>query len=421
MIVGDLVDGGFAEIRTGPFGTQLKAADYVDRGRPVLNVRNVGFGDVRPEKLEFVDESTAERLSEHILREGDIVFGRKGAVERHAFIRSEYDGAMQGSDCIRLRLSPHGPIRPGFATFALRTHAHQAWMRSYCSHGATMASLNQEIVRQIELPDLDLAAQDAVIRVLQTIDDLIENNRRRVAVLDEMARAIYRQWFVHFRFPGHDDAIFAESDLGPIPDGWRLASLADISRVNRSSRKPSPGEALQYLDISCLRERDLDPPARVAGEEAPGRARRVVAAGDIVWSMVRPNRRAHALLVAPGEDWIASTGMAVVTATEVPTSYLFEVLSSTDFSNYLVSRQRGSAYPAVTVQDFEEAPVLVPDPTVRDAFDDAVAPVHHLAWQLREQSQGLATIRNLLLPKLVTGQIDVSDLDLDAVVEKAGD
>ncbi len=155
MRVGDLVDAGLAEIRTGPFGTQLRASDYVPVGRPVLNVRNVGFGEVRSEKLEFVDEATAKRLSGHILQAGDIVFGRKGAVERHAFIQEPFVGALQGSDCIRLRIFPAAPIRPAFATFALRTAEHQSWMQRFCSHGATMASLNQDILRQIVLPDLD--------------------------------------------------------------------------------------------------------------------------------------------------------------------------------------------------------------------------------------------------------------------------
>ena len=156
MKVGDLVAAGFAEIRTGPFGTQLRASDYVSNGRPVLNVRNVGFGDVRADKLEFVDEATVERLSGHILQAGDIVFGRKGAVERHAFIKDSFVGALQGSDCIRLRVHKDAPIRPGFATFALRTREHQQWMQRFGSHGATMASLNQDILKQVEFPDLGL-------------------------------------------------------------------------------------------------------------------------------------------------------------------------------------------------------------------------------------------------------------------------
>ena len=84
--IGEFVEANMADIQTGPFGTQLKASDYVQDGTPVINVRNIGYGDLRADKLEYVPEHTAERLSAHILQDGDIVFGRKGAVDRHLFV-----------------------------------------------------------------------------------------------------------------------------------------------------------------------------------------------------------------------------------------------------------------------------------------------------------------------------------------------
>ncbi|KRF19384.1 hypothetical protein ASG90_20425 [Nocardioides sp. Soil797] len=419
MNVGDLVDAGHAEIKTGPFGTQLRASDYVESGRPVLNVRNVGFGDVRPKDLEYVDEATAKRLAPHLLKPNDIVFGRKGAVERHAFISDKYEGAMQGSDCIRLRVSEGSPMPARFITFALRTKEHQAWMRAFCSHGATMASLNQDIVRQIPLPEVDRATQDFAAAVLQNIDDLIANNRRRVEVLEEMARAIYREWFVKFRYPGHEDVPLVDSALGPIPEGWAVKTLAEVANVNRSSRKPDTDEMFKYLDITALSEREIGELNAVAGADAPGRARRVISPGDTVWATVRPNRRAHALVVAPGDDWIASTGLAVLTPTSVSSTLLFETVSTSAFSDWLVSRATGSAYPAVRANDFEEAIVVVPDTRVDGVFASRVAPMHELSWKLRAESSALAGLRDLLLPKLVTGEIDVSTLDLDALMEEA--
>lgn len=419
MNVGDLVDAGYAEIKTGPFGTQLRASDYVDTGRPVLNVRNVGFGDVRPKDLEYVNEETARRLATHLLKVNDIVFGRKGAVERHAFIGEKYDGAMQGSDCIRLRVSEDSPIPARFITFALRTQQHQSWMRAFCSHGATMASLNQDIVRQIPLPELNAVRQESAVAILQNIDDLIENNRRRVQVLEEMARTIYREWFVRFRYPGHESVPLVDSALGPIPEGWHVSSLADIAKVNASSRKPRSDEMIKYLDITALSEREIADLSSVLGAEAPGRARRVLSQGDTVWATVRPNRRAHALMVEPGVDWLASTGLAVLTPTRVSASFLFETTSRVAFSNWLIGRATGSAYPAVRAKDFEEAPVAVPPRKLDDAFAEKAMPIHELSWKLRSESSRLASLRDLLLPKLVTGQIDVSALDLDRVLEEA--
>lgn len=415
MNVGDLVDAGFAEIKTGPFGTQLRASDYVSVGRPVLNVRNVGFGDVRPKDLEYVGEETAQRLSTHLLKVNDIVFGRKGAVERHAFIRDEFDGAMQGSDCIRLRVSDCSPMPARFITFVLRTKQHQSWMQSFCSHGATMASLNQDIVRQIPLPEIDASYQEFAVAVLQNIDDLIENNRRRVEVLNEVARAIYREWFVKFRYPGNEGVPLVDSALGPIPEGWTPRQISSIAAVNASSRKPTAGESIQYVDISSLGERAISDLDILSGAEAPGRARRVLRPGDTVWATVRPNRRAHALVVEPGDDWIASTGLAVLTPQTVSSAFLFEATSTFTFSDWLVGRATGSAYPAVRARDFEEALVLVPETSVDLAFSNVVSPIHEMIWKLRSETTRLDALRDHLLPKLVTGQIP-SRLDPDALI-----
>ncbi|MCK6096333.1 restriction endonuclease subunit S [Micrococcus sp. EYE_162] len=266
----------------------------------------------------------------------------------------------------------------------------------------------------VYLPDRDV--QERVAAALDVFDDLIENNRRRVEILEEMARSIYREWFVKFRYPGHEDVPMVDSALGLIPDGWEVQPLSAIATVNGSSRKPGGDEVFRYLDISALSERHIGELEAIGGSSAPGRARRVVSPGDTVWATVRPNRRAHALLVAPDSDWIASTGLAVLTPSTVSPDFLFETSSATAFSDWLVGRATGSAYPAVRAKDFEEAPIVVPDVAVDAAFADKVSPMHDLSWRLRNECSRLAALRDLLLPKLVTGQIDVSSLDLDAVI-----
>ena len=119
--IGNLVASGEAALKTGPFGTQLKASEYTESGTPVINVRNIGLGGIKADKLEYISDQTRDRLSSHVLQSGDIVFGRKGAVERHVFIRKEQNGWFQGSDCLRLAAIvrslfkepvPHCPCRP---------------------------------------------------------------------------------------------------------------------------------------------------------------------------------------------------------------------------------------------------------------------------------------------------------------------
>lgn len=146
----EFVAAGAVQLQTGPFGTQLKASDYVEDGTPVVNVRNIGMGTIRVDKLEYVDEITVGRLSAHVLRQGDIVFARKGAVERHVLVDVSQDGWLQGSDCIRLR-STSQVVPALLLSFALREPAHQEWILTQCSNKATMPSLNQDVIGRIPI------------------------------------------------------------------------------------------------------------------------------------------------------------------------------------------------------------------------------------------------------------------------------
>lgn len=107
-----------SELKTGPFGTQFRASEYVTEGIPVINVKNIGYGSLLVSGLDHVSENTLERLSEHKLQEGDIVFGRKGSVDRHCLIRKGQDGWMQGSDCIRVRFTD-AIVYPEFVSYYL--------------------------------------------------------------------------------------------------------------------------------------------------------------------------------------------------------------------------------------------------------------------------------------------------------------
>ena len=434
MILGDLIDAGYAEIRTGPFGTQLRASDYVAVGRPVLNVRNVGLGDVRPEKFEFVDEATAQRLAGHILEDGDIVFGRKGAVERHAFIRSAYVGALQGSDCIRLRFAPTAPIKPGFATFALRTSAHQSWMQSYCSHGATMASLNQEILRQIEFPELGLPEQAAVVRVLQSIDDLIENNRRRIDVLEQMAHAVYREWFVRFRYPGHDHATIVDSPLGPIPEGWSVRSVASIAASQRNAVTGGPfGSKLGTRDylpsgVPVLRGGNLKlgggfdetEVVFVSKEKAQELSGCAAARGDVVIT-----QRGTLGQVGMIPEWsrftryvLSQSQMKVtVDQDQITPEYFYAQFRSPEATGRFVAQAMSSGVPHVNLALLREFEFVLPSLPLQVDFSSIVRPLAMEQGLLQCLTDQLSTLRDMLLPKLVSGQIDVSGLDLDLLLE----
>nr|WP_243648084.1 restriction endonuclease subunit S [Acidipila rosea] len=223
----------------------LHAKAYTKDGTPVVAVKNIGDNRLVEDDIPRVDQETALRLERYRLLPGDIVFGRKGAVDRRALVKPEEEGWLQGSDCIRLRLN-RNRIQPRFISFVLGSATHRAWFIQQ-AHGATMPSLNQEILSRLPLTIPSLSEQRAIARILGTLDDKIELNRKRNETLEAMARALFQSWFVDFdpvrakaegRDPGLPADIAAlfpdsleESTIGEIPTGWTVEQIGTLTEV----------------------------------------------------------------------------------------------------------------------------------------------------------------------------------------------
>ena len=166
--------GDLGEIKTGPFGTQFRAEEYVESGIPVLNVKNIGYGNVIEDGIEYISPETAGRLSQHILCQGDIVFGRKGSVDRHVYIDAKYDNSFQGSDCIRLRIK-RDDVNNRFLSHYLKLDTVKKQLISGAV-GSTMPSMNASILANIEVSLPNIETQNAIEQCLSYIDEKTENN-----------------------------------------------------------------------------------------------------------------------------------------------------------------------------------------------------------------------------------------------------
>jgi type I restriction enzyme S subunit len=273
-------------------------------------------------------------------------------------------------------------------------------------------------IKDLEVPAPPLPIQHKIAAILSAYDDLIENNTRRIAILEEMAQSLYREWFVHFRFPGHEKKCMVESALGMIPEGWEVVRLGEIAEVNKNSikRGHEPDE-IEYVDIASVSIGQIDHIETTAFTDAPGRARRIVKHGDIIWSTVRPNRRSYSIVLNPPVNMIVSTGFAVISSRRIPYTYLYYSVITDDFVNYLVGRATGSAYPAVSSGDFQNALILLPADELLSKFHEVIADLLDEKQNLFQRNANLRQTRDLLLPKLISGEVDVEGLEIAGAEE----
>lgn len=399
--IAELVGSGEATLQTGPFGTQLKASDYVAQGTPVINVRNVGFGDIRRENLEYLDERMVYKLSAHLLAKDDIVFGRKGAVERHAFVRSVGEGWIQGSDCLRLRINSKR-INNRFVSYYFRTQSHQDWMQAVCSLGATMATLNQTIVKLITLPLPSKEVQNNIVGVLSAYDELIENNKRRISLLEKMVEEIYREWFVRFRFPGYQSAEF---DKG-VPKEWDKVPFSYICKFEKGKNPDEVFDDIKddaeiYINMESITSKGLS--YAVAQSNSVH-----CSLGDTVMLM---DGSRSGLVFRSNNNGIVDSTMSVIRTDDSIKNYVYEYLKA--MNEAIIFNNTGSAIPHANKDFINRMIVYIPsDKSIIPQFNKHYDSYYSMIETIRLQVTQLETTKNMLLPRLISGKLSVENIDI---------
>jgi len=379
-----------------------KTAPVQDDGYPSIRTPNIGRGYFILDGVNRVSEETYRAWTKRAIpKPGDLIMAREAPVGNVAMIPEGLEPCLgQRTLLIRPDVSK---VDPAYLTYLLLGEEVQGSIHAK-TNGSTVPHLNMKDVRELPIPELpDLPTQRRIAGILSAYDELIANNQRRIAILEEMARALYREWFVRYKAPG---VVMGENG---VPEGWAVKRLDEIADVNRAqiNARTAP-EELHYIDIASVSPGSIDELTTYALNDAPGRAKRIVKHGDILWSCVRPNRRSHALVMNPIPNTIASTGFAVLTAKTVPYSYLYYYTTSDDFVGYLTNEATGAAYPAVSSKSFEKAEVVVPAADVLERFGAVATPMFEQADVLRRQATNLRRTRDLLLPRLMSGRVELN-------------
>jgi type I restriction enzyme S subunit len=386
VLLGNLVDEGSLDILTGPFGTQLKASDYTKIGTPVINVRNIGYGDLKPEKLEYVPEPVVQKLERHILQKGDIVFARKGAVDRHLLVEESQSGWMQGSDCIRIRLSSR-KVSHKFLSYSLRLESHKSWILNQCGNKATMASLNQDVIRRVivRLPNIDI--QQEIVNILSKYDDLIENNRRRIQLLERSLHLLYKEWFVHLRFPSHEHSKIVDG----IPEGWERDKVENIITTFKQSKKIKNSDYLKHGSIPCVdQSQDFIGGYTDDIEAVIDIGKPVIVFGD--------HTRVLKFIDFPFARGADGTQLIISKRDNLSQEFLYFSLEAINLSNYFYARH---------FKFLKDQFILIPSSLLIKQFTETAFPAMRQIKVLREQNRQLSQARDLLLPKLMSGAISV--------------
>jgi len=282
------------------------------------------------------------------------------------------------------------------------------------SHGTTQDNLSLDKLLRFDFVVPDIEEQRKIAAILSAYDDLIENNLQRIKILEEMAQNLYREWFVKFRFPGHESIPLVDSPLGSIPEGWEVVALGDIVNLCRKSVQPQnfPNELFEHFSFPAFDSGKL--PAVEKGQTI--RSGKYEVPIDCV---LVPKLNPHiprVWLPRPSNDLrsIASTEYLILKPKKYSTAFYYVLFNNPEMVEKLAGRADGTStsHKRLKPGDFLAQPTVAPPDSITEAFDSLAAPASDLVISLIRKNTTLRRTRDLLLPRLISGEVDVSELDI---------
>lgn len=369
--------------------------EYVESGIPVVKVTNLKNETVELKDLNFIPESSLDKYQKNILRKGDLVIATVGshpnltasAAGRATIIPEKAEGFLLNQNALCIRTKSKN-IDQGYLGCFGKSPEFQGYLRSIGRGAANQVRISIGLIKEFEYDFPPLPTQRRIASILSAYDDLIENNLKQIKLLEEKAFLGYKH-------------IVKEEKLSEI-------KLKEVASVNKENIKTNSNlDKILYVDIAAVSTGSIDNKTEYELKDAPGRAKRIIKHQDIIWSCVRPNRKSYSFVWQPENNLIASTGFAVITAKEIPATFLYQLVTANEFVTYLENHAKGATYPAVTAADFEEATIRICSNEKMNEYHNEVNQLFELKYILQKQNTKLREARDILLPRLMSGEIEV--------------
>lgn len=377
-----------ADIQTGPFGSQLHKKDYVDIGTPIVTVEHLGNRVFTEQNLPKVSDEDKARLSKYVLKEGDIVFSRVGSVDRCSYVDAAHDGWMFSGRCLRVR--PNTEVDPLYLYYFFCLEDTKQFVRNIAV-GATMPSINTKLLGEVEVAYPSQTEQQKIVALLSALDDKIEINQKINDNLQQQAAALFANFYDQ-----------AETEVG-------FTEMIQIL----GGGTPKTGESSYWNgDIPFFTPKDVGFPYTLTTEKT------ITEEG-----LAHCNSRLYPIntVFVTARGTVGKVGLPGVPMAMNQSCYAlvgkdthqllvyFYTLKAVDRLKHKAS---GAVFDAITTRDFEAENIMKLSDDDTKAFLDVAEPIYQAVLNNSIENLRLSELRDSLLPKLMNGEIDVTDIRL---------
>jgi type I restriction enzyme S subunit len=394
--------------------------DCVNRTAPVVSIptqfkmlrtTNVRNGYVDTENVRYVSEETYKKWTRRLVpKRGDIILTREAPLGDVGKIRTD-ESVFLGQRLYHFRPDSN-KLDADFLLYSLLGEDLRSQIKSFGS-GSTVEHMRLEDIPNLEFNVPPLPVQRRIAGILSAYDDLIENNQRRIAILERMARALYREWFVHFRYPGHEGVPLVASPLGEIPQGWEVVAFTEIADVLNGGTPKTTTPEYWNGDIPFFTPRDVPDCFYVQEtdkhitELGLSKCASHLYPPDTVFITARGTVGKVALPSIP----MAMNQSCYALRAKSAISQRFLFLMTLEQVEYLKTNTGGSTFDTIVVDTFRRMRVVKPPLNLIIAFTQKIDAIFEQVNNLQRQTQNLRRTRDLLLPRLLSGQLDVGAVE----------
>lgn len=381
------------------------ADKYTSEGVPFLRSQNIAPFRLCVDDIKYVPQEFHEKLRKSALRPGDVAVVRTGYPGTACVIPDTFT-QLNCADLVVI--TPSKELNPHYLTAIFNS----AWgVASVAGNlvGVAQQHFNVGAAKELVVSLPPRGVQDRIAAILSAYDDLIENSQRRIKILETMARALYREWFVDFRFPGHENHPRVASPLGEIPQGWSVKRATDSMQVNPRVVVPRDGQK-PFVPMGCLSTDSM----LIAGiESRDGNSGAKFQNGDTLFARITPcleNGKTGFVQFLPDANAVAfgSTEFIVLRSVSLTPEYVYCLARSDEFRGVAIKSMSGATgRQRVQEKCFDDLQIVHPPELLLGKFSAIVAPNFRHIYSLHLQIQNLRRTRDLLLPRLLSGQIDV--------------
>lgn len=373
-------------------------------GYPLIRTPNIGRGRLILEGVHRISESEyLKRNARATPQDNDLIFAREAPAGNVAIIKNG-EKVCLGQRTVLIRPNQN-LVNPDFLVYYLLAPEQQYGLLG-TANGATVSHVNIPTIRNLNIKLPQLSSQVRIARILSAYDNLIENNQKQIKLLEEAAQRLYQEWFVKLRFPGHEKVKVVDG----VPEGWKSCALGDVIDFNpkisvkKGQKKVSVPMSALSTTLMVIDSTQFTHTMSNAGSKFQN--------GDTLLARITPclqnGKTGFVWGLDPEEVAVGSTEFIVMRSKSLNPYMVYLLARTDDFREYAIKSMTGSdGRQRAQTSKIELFPYFLPSVEIVNQFCDFVAPIFQTIFSLNCQCERLAEARDRLLPKLMSGEIEV--------------